>query len=552
MDIENRKLLKTALDDIPKLPGVYIWKDNEGQIIYIGKAKSLKDRISSYFSGKKDIKTETLMRRAGDIETIITNNEYEALLLENTLIKQYSPKYNISLKDGKTYPVIRITNDDFPRVFRTRRIIDDKSRYFGPFTDLKKIDEMLEVLDKLFPLRKCKTSLKIITKGKKKSPCMYYHINRCKAPCCGKIDAVEYGLFIERIQRLLSGENEALLVELTEKMHDAAKVLQFEWAAQIRNAIQAIESISGEDSAVVDFDPEGRDYIAWAAQGIMTTFVVFSMREGKMTGRDLYRTHSAAGELESLELFITSYYDITRPPPGKIYIQDFNPNPQELLHLCIKNLQEIFGFEPEILLSTEKHHTAILAMARQNATEDLRKRLKERGASAALTELAACLQLPGRPERIEGFDVSHLNGKHPVASMVSFKNGIPDKKNYRYFKLRSVIGIIDDYAAIREAVHRRYSRLLREGRDMPDLILIDGGAGQLNAAKSVLDKLGIKCPIASLAKLNEEIWQPDAKEPLVLSRRSEALKVLQFVRDESHRFAWSFNQRLRSKEVRGI
>ena len=624
--------LKNSARDAPRLSGVYLWKNSEGQIIYIGKAKSLRDRLGSYFSGKKDPKTATLIRRAATIEYIIVSGEYEALLLENTLIKQHSPKYNISLKDGKTYPVIRITNEDFPRVFRTRRIIQDKSLYYGPFPDVRKVDVILDIIDKLFPLRKCK----IFSSFKKRHvPCMYYHIKRCKAPCCGRITADEYFRHIEMVRQFLSGETGPLVTDLTIRMHEAARALQFELAAQIRNAIQAIEELAGENSAVVDFDPESRDYIAWASEGVLATFTVFSMRGGKMTGRELYRTRSAAGERETLEHFITTFYDSARPPPAKIFLgirnqeseeggslplapallnygvefcnaklQKTNGGPaarskssatpsagrsrprnapgdsskeqdQEIIinnqsklpthqienskpvpysplsaPLLLQNwFREKFDFEPELLIPTEKHHSAALAMARQNAIEDLRKRLKERGAGPALDELARALGLSGRPERIEGFDIAQLDGKHPVASLVSFKNGTPDKKNYRYFKLRSVIGIVDDFASVREAVRRRYSRLIREGGDLPDLILIDGGIGQVNAAKGVIDDLGIALPVAGLAKREEEIWLPHAKEPLILPSTSEALKLLQFVRDETHRFATGFNQRLRSKDL---
>jgi excinuclease ABC subunit C len=521
---------------------VYLWKDEEGQIIYIGKAKSLRDRLGSYFSGGKDVKTATLVRRARSIETIIVANEYEALLLENTLIKQHSPRYNINLKDGKTYPVIRITNEDFPRIFRTRRIIEDKSLYYGPFPNVHNVDAMLELIDKLFPLRKCKNKSVL---RKRQSPCMYYHIGRCMAPCCGKINSAEYQHHVEQVRRLLSGETGPLIVSLTETMHEAARALQFERAAQIRNAIRAIEDLAGEDSAVVDRDPESRDYIAWAEEGVLTTFTVFSMRGGKMTGRELYRARSAADESESLELFITTYYDPGRPPPPKIFLQSGIADNAPLLNW----FKTQFGSGPELILSGEKRHMAILAMARQNALEDIRKRLKERGAGPALDEIASALQLTGRPERIEGFDIAQLDGKHPVASLVSFKNGIPDKKNYRYFKLRSVIGVVDDFAAMREAVHRRYSRLIREGSDLPDLVLIDGGIGQVNAAKGVMDELGMNCGVVGLAKREEELWLPHAKQPLVLSRQSEALKVLQFVRDETHRFATGLNQRLRSKDL---
>jgi excinuclease ABC subunit C len=555
--------LKTAAHDAPRLPGVYLWKDEEGRIIYIGKAKSLRDRLSSYFSGEKDPKTAVLVRRAKSIETIIVANEYEALLLENTLIKQHSPRYNVDLKDGKTYPVIRITNEEFPRIFRTRRIIEDQSLYYGPFPNVQGVDAMLDLIDKLFPLRKCKTIRSTIqsTLRKRRDPCMYYHIGRCMAPCCGKIAPEEYRRHVEQVQRLLSGETEPLIVELTEKMHEAARALQFEWAAQIRNAIRAIEDLVGEDSAVVDFDPEGRDYIAWAAEGVLATFTVFSMRGGKMTGRELYRTRSAADEGESLELFITTYYDPTRPPPPKIYIQPGTStaaisDPATVISndSLMNWFKTQWGHEPELIQPEEKHHVAILAMARQNALEDIRKRLKERGAGPALDELVRALHLSGRPERIEGFDIAQLDGKHPVASLVSFKNGIPDKKNYRYFKLRSVIGIVDDFAAMREAVHRRYSRLIREGKEIPDLVLIDGGIGQVNAAKGVMDELGVDCAVVGLAKRNEELWLPhtqgsEGTKPLILSRSSEALKVLQFVRDETHRFATGLNQRLRSKDL---
>jgi len=536
--IEN---LKKAALDTTKEPGVYIMRDGEGQIIYVGKAKSLKNRIKSYFSGGKDIKTATLLRHIRSFETIIVQSEYEALLLENTLIKQHSPKYNINLKDGKTYPVIRVTHEDFPRIFRTRRVIQDNSLYYGPFPDVQAVNAMIDLIDRLFPLRKCK-------KMKKNGPCMYYHINRCMAPCCKKISVEDYSLHVQRVQKLLSGANDSLIIDLTAKMHDAARELQFETAAQIRNAIRAIENLAGEDSAVEDLNPEDRDYIAWAEEGVLLTFTVFAMRGGKMTGRDLYRTKSASDEWDSVEIFITTYYNTTRIPPAKIYLQKISDN------LLGNWFNEKYGRSPELLAPEEKHHKAILAMAKQNAAEDLRKRLKERGAGPALDELAGVLNLESRPQRIEGFDIAQLDGKHPVASLISFKNGVPDKKNYRHFKLRTVIGIVDDFAAMREVIRRRYSYLLREEKELPDLILIDGGIGQVNAAKSALDELGIDCDssgicLVGLAKRDEELWLPQAKAPLVLSKQSEALKVLQHVRDESHRFATSLNQKLRSKDL---
>jgi excinuclease ABC subunit C len=562
----NYESLKAAARTAPLEPGVYIIRDGENRIIYIGKARVLRNRLGSYFSGEKDIKTRTLIRHAGTIETIIVANEYEALLLENTLIKQHSPKYNINLKDGKTYPVIRISAEEFPRVFRTRHIVEDGSRYFGPFPNVQAVDTLLELIDKLFPLRKCRSM-----KRRRQGTCMYYHIGRCMAPCCGKIDGEAYGLHVERVRNLLAGETESLIADLSGGMRAAAAALEFERAAQLRNAIKAIEALSGE-STVVDFDKEGRDYIAWAAEGVFATFTVFSMRGGRMTGRELFRTRSAAEEGESLETFAASYYSPDRPPPPWIYLAGTSTAPalpagtvpaetreeagqagtageRRDFSDLLRWFSSQFGYAPSLIYPEEKRHQAVLAMARQNALEDLRRRLKERGAGPALDELVRVLGLRTRPERIEGFDIAQLDGKHPVASLISFKEGVPDRKNYRYFKLRSVVGVVDDFAAMREAVHRRYSRLIREGRELPDLILIDGGIGQVNAARGVLDELGTDIDLAGLAKRDEEIWLPHNPEPVRLSRDSEALKVLQFVRDETHRFATSFNQRLRSGDL---
>ena len=562
--------LKKIAGEAPKEPGVYLFRNAENAIIYIGKARILRNRLTSYFSGEKDIKTKILLQHAASIETIIVKDEYEALLLENTLIKQHNPKYNISLKDGKTYPLIRLTSGPFPRIFKTRHIIEDGSGYYGPFTDVGALNDLLDIVDRVFLMRKCRTL------RKRSNPCMYYHIGRCAAPCCGKISQADYSRQVEQIQKLLNGDTAALIAELTAEMKEEAAALRFERAAQIRNAVKFIESL-GESSAVVDFDPHNRDYISWAAEGVFAAYSVFSMREGKLTGRDLFFTCSAAEEEESLVTFITTYYDNSRLPPPKIFLQTLNLNSFSQRYSDTKDMEkdifnnnsvppclceinsgknlllnwfkEQFDFEPELLAATEKHHDAILAMARLNAQEELRRRLRERGAGPALDQLQKLLGLKKHPKRIEGFDISQLAGKYPVASLVSFMEGKPEKKNYRHFKLRSVIGVVDDYAAIREAVKRHYNRLLRENRDVPDLILIDGGIGQVNAAKGILDQLGLHCDLAGLAKREEEIWLPGAKVPLELPRSSDALKLLQFVRNESHRFATRLNQKLRRTDL---
>jgi excinuclease ABC subunit C len=510
----------------------------EGEVIYIGKAKVLRNRLISYFSGRKDVKTRHLVSKIDSIEWIIAASEYEALLLENTLIKQHTPKYNINLKDGKTYPSVRITNEDFPRVFRTRRIIRDGSLYFGPFPSAETIDLYLDMIKKIFPLRRCAVM------RPREHPCMYYHIGRCSGPCAGRITKEAYSVYIDEIKKLLSGETDSLLAELRSEMDSAARNLHFEEAARLRDAIQAIELFVGRSSAV-DFDPESRDYIAWAADGEIVSFVVFQMRDGRLSGRDLLRGKLYGTEEEALQSFLVSYYSQDRRPPPKVFIQ----RPAELA-LIAEYFQRELGDTVVFSTPSEKRHEAAMALAAQNAAEDLAKRRREIGDMAALDELRSALGLSSLPVTIEGFDIAQLGGRHTVASLVSFRNGVPDKKNYRYFKIKSLDGAIDDFAAIREAVARRYTRLVNEGIDLPDLILIDGGPGQVSAAKEILDALGVDSDLAGLAKRHEEVYLPGKSEPLILPLDSPALRVLVAVRDETHRFATGLNQRLRSADLR--
>ena len=530
--------LKNSAKEAPLSPGVYIMRDGDGEIVYVGKARVLRNRLSSYFAGEKDVKTRTLLKRARSIEHIITNNEYEALLLENTLIKQHAPKYNINLKDGKSYPVIRITNEPFPKIFRTRRIIEDGSLYYGPFPNVQAVDLLLELIDKLYPLRKCRVM------RPRSSPCMYYHIGRCSAPCCGKITQEEYAVHVERVKLVLGGETAQLKADLSERMREAAAATKFELAAQLRDAIRAIDELSAEN-AVVDFDQDARDYVSWASEGVLATFTVFSLRGGKMTGRELFRAQSASTDEESLESFLANYYGPARLPPPRVYLSGTGHD----LSTLERWFRDELKAEPRFLIADEKRHEVVLAMAYQNAKEDVAKRIRERGAGPALDELQSALGLRSRPERIEGFDIAQLDGKHTVASLVSFRDGLPDKKNYRHFRIRSAEGVIDDFQSMREVVSRRYSRLLADEAELPDLILIDGGIGQVNAAKGVLDALGAELELVGLAKRDEELWLPNAAEPIRLPKTSEALRVLQFVRDETHRFATGHNQKLRTKAL---
>ncbi|MFI3257754.1 MAG: excinuclease ABC subunit UvrC [Spirochaetales bacterium] len=524
----------------PKSGGVYIWSDSEHIVLYIGKAKNLKNRLTSYFSGKKDIKTQMLISRAKSIEYITTANEYEALILENTLIKQHSPRYNINLKDDKSYPVVRITNEDFPRVIKTRRIIQDGSEYFGPFPNGGALITFIDTLYSMYPLRQCKKM------PKRKTPCMYYHIGRCAAPCCGKIDKESYSTIIGNVRLILNENPEKAIKKLENAMKEAAQELKFEKAARLRDGLGALKSLRMQN-VVSDFNPESRDYIGYYAEGAEVSFVILKMRSGKLVMRDLYRTKTLAKDDELLSEFIMAYYTSEDLIPPRIFVFD-----KTGLELTEKWLFETHKTDTHINTPQETHelsrHEAALHMATHNAKEDMIRRMRERGDTPALEELKSILNLTHLPIRIEGFDIAHLHGKFPVASLISFYNGQPDKKHYRYFRLKTTNGIIDDFASMREATSRRYTRLLNDQEQMPDLILIDGGIGQVNAVQGVLDSLGLDIPIIGLAKRDEELFLPGNSTPIIVPKRSDALRLLQRVRDETHRFATKLNQRLRTKE----
>lgn len=535
-----KKLHDTAIK-APMSSGVYLWKNKENTILYVGKAKHLKNRLSSYFSGTKDIKTRTLISRAYSIEYITTDNEYEAFNLENTLIKQHRPKYNIALKDDKSYAVLRITNEKFPRVFRTRRVIHDGSKYYGPFPNGTALFLFVEALNSIYPLVQCKNIKKHST------PCMYYHIGKCSAPCSGKISSKDYNSIIDEIRSFLEDNPEEGIKNLETKMKKAASDLKFEKAARIRDGLQALKELRVQN-AVVDFNPESRDYIGFSRQGVLTSFAIIKMRSGKMIMRDLYRTSTLKDDEELLSEFIRAYYTEKQLIPPRIFVQDNTDH-----EFCEKWLIQKYEVRTNIVkvtgrLKENARHEAALKMAIFNAKEDIIRRVRERGDIPAMKELQKILHLPSLPARIEGFDIAHIGGKFPIASLVSFWNGNPDKKQYRYFRLKTTEGVVDDFASMREATARRYTRLLNEQAEMPDLIVIDGGIGQVNAVQGVLDGLGIYIPIAGLAKQDEEIYRPNNSTPLHLPRRNDALRLMQRVRDETHRFATSRNQKLRTKE----
>ena len=534
-----QKLHETALK-APSSSGVYMWRNPQGTVIYVGKAKSLKNRLSSYFSGNKDIKTRLLISHAESIEYITTANEYEAFLLENNLIKQYTPRYNIALKDGKSYPVIRITKEEFPRLFKTRHVVQDGSTYYGPFPDVNALDSFIEAINRIYPIRLCRKF------KKRDAPCMYYHIGRCKAPCCEKISKESYNEFFGEINNLLEGKGDQTVEKLTIEMKKAAKEMNFEKAARLRDGLQALVKLQNSN-VVEDFSQEDRDYIAHYREGELVSFTVLKIRGGKMSGRDNYGVTSLNEDDELLPEFMNAYYTEAESIPPSIYVPT-----QKGLDFITKWIKETFNIETNIVLVTDSiensdRHKAAIEMTIQNAHEDIIRRMRERGDTPAMQELQEVLDLPTLPVRIEGFDIAHIGGKLPVASLISFYNGNPDKKNYRYFRLRTTDGYIDDFNSMREAATRRYSRLANEGAELPDLIMIDGGIGQVNAVDGILKSLGLNIPIVGLAKQDEELYRPHRNEPIHLPRRSDGLRLLQRVRDETHRFATTQNQKLRTK-----
>lgn len=516
-----------------------MWRNEGGTIIYVGKAKNLKNRLTSYFSGKKDIKTRLLISRAKSIEYITTGNEYEAFLLENNLIKKHNPRYNICLKDGKSYPVLKITKEKFPRLYKTRNVARDGSLYFGPFPDAAALDTFIETLYDIYPLRHCKKF------RQKDSGCLYYHMGKCLGPCFKKNEDSSYSEFIGEITSLLEGKEDKVK-KLEEQMKQAARELNFEKAARLRDGLKAL-SIMQNQNIVEGFDQNDRDYIATWREGELVSFTILKMRSGKLLGRDNYRTLSLSEDTELIPEFMSAYYTEKEVIPPSIYV--ISKDGTDFMKRWIK---ETYNIETEIIPVDESEkmrvHRAAVNMAQQNAKEDINRRLRERGDFPAMEELKKELGLNKLPVRIEGFDIAHIGGKFPVASLISFYNGNPDKKNYRYFRLKTTDGLIDDFASMKEAVSRRYTRLLNENAELPDLLLIDGGIGQVNAVDSILQTLGLDIPIAGLAKRDEEIWRPHTSQPICLPKRSDALRLLQRVRDETHRFATSRNQELRTKE----
>ena len=523
---------------LPDNPGCYLMKDKEGTVIYVGKAKHLKRRVTSYFLPNRNAKTAALVEKIYKIDYIITGNEYEALVLENNLIKQYNPHYNILLKDGKSYPVIRITNEDYPRVFKTRRIIKDGSKYYGPYPAEKRLNAYLNLVEQTFPLRLCSGQLK-----KRDTPCLYYHIHRCSGPCIGAISPKDYQEYVNQVEKFLSGDDSSIIKKIEKEMMDASKELDFETAAQKRDLMQSLVEMQ-ENQLVEDVSStDSRDYAAIEMRAYLCTISLMQFRSGRLIGKALYRAECLGDETETLLSFLIQYYSDGDTLPGELFVSH---------DIDTTLLSEYFSKElnSPIFVSVPKEgkHYRILRMAGENATRDVEKRLKEIDNTPALTELQNICGLENLPRHIEGFDIAQLAGKYTVASLIVFRDGNSSNKEYRHFSMKTLDGRIDDFQSMREAVYRRYARLQKEGSPMPDLIMVDGGIGQVGAAIESLSALDLDIPVVGLAEEHEEIVFPD-HYVLALDHSNPGLRVLIAVRDECHRFATSFNQRMRSKEA---
>jgi excinuclease ABC subunit C len=550
--------LEAKLRTLTTKPGVYLMKDAEGTIIYVGKAKSLRPRVRSYFqSGSQHgIKTREMVRRVTDFDTIVVRSEAEALILENNLIKENRPRFNINLKDDKTYPYIKVTAEAFPRVFVTRRLVKDGGRYFGPYTDVRRMRQSLELVKKLYTVRSCHYNL---PKDVPARPCLDYHIGRCKAPCVAFQSADEYREMVEEITEVLGGHTRLVARRLQAEMIDAAAEMNFERAGELRDSIKQLESLERRQQ-VLDVTGSDRDIVGFARDGAEGCGVVLQIREGKLLGREAQFIAGLEDEsdAEALSAFATRVYadrlhrDPDSMPPEVFFGLDFEDRPvlEELLRAEARRAVRLY-------VPQRGEKVQLVELADQNARHLLEER-KLMGNTAAerapdaLYELQEVLELSNVPRLMVCFDISHTQGTETVASAVFFENGEPAKGEYRKMKIRGEWGN-DDFASMHEAVTRWFSRRVEEGKPLPDLTVIDGGKGQLGAALKALAGLeALDLPqlaVIGLAKKEEEIFLPGQSTSIRLPRRSPALRLLQRLRDEAHRFAITYNRKLRTKRT---
>ena len=545
--------IEEKLKNLPVKPGCYLFKDKNKKILYVGKAGVLRNRVRSYFqSGPVHPKIGALVKRIADIEYIVTDSEVEALILENNLIKKHKPRYNVNLKDDKTYPYIRITNEDFPQVFVTRKVIRDGSHYFGPYTDVKNVRYTLKTLQQIFTIRSCKYNLTPeVVRKKKVQLCLDYYIHKCKGPCQGLQSKEEYNKEIERVHRFLKGKTDDLVKEIRNEMNTCSDRMEFEEAARFRDKLNALENYRNSQKVVYQ-DVTDRDILAVAKEDDDACAALFKVRESKITGRIHY--YMAQVEWKSIPeiigTFIEQYYFKSDEIPQEIYIQE---NIEDKIPIETW-LTDRLGKKVNIIVPQQGEKKKLVELAQKNAKyliEELKlQKLKSKDyVPHVVKALQRDLRLKIEPRHIECFDISNIQGTDPVASMVCFVDGKPKKSEYRRFKIKTK-DTPDDFAMMREVVKRRYSRLINEKKKLPDLIMIDGGKGQLSSALGVLTELGIQNQqIIGLAKRLEEVFFPGISDAQMLQHTSSSLRLMQQVRDEAHRFAITFHRERRRKRT---
>ncbi|MFS7003337.1 excinuclease ABC subunit UvrC [Carnobacterium maltaromaticum] len=521
---------------LPNQPGCYLMKDKNGTIIYVGKAKILKNRVRSYFRGSHDTKTERLVSEIADFEYIVTGSNIEALLLEINLIKKNDPKYNIMLKDDKTYPFIKITNEKYPRLLITRKVLKDKATYFGPYPDVKAANETKKLLDKLYPLRKCKVLPNRV--------CLYYHLGQCLAPCIQEIPKETYTEMVEEIKRFLNGGYQEVKQEIEEKMQQASLNLEFEKAAEFRDQINSIVTTM-EQQKMTSADFVDRDVFGYAVDKGWMCVQVFFVRQGKLIERDVSLFPFYNEPEEDFLAFI-----------GQFYQKNHHFIPKEILIPKDSDAKSVEALVTANVLQPKRgQKKELVELANKNAAVSLSEKFsliekKEERTYGAVKKLGDAMNIP-LPSRIEAFDNSNTMGVDPVSAMVVFLDGQPARNEYRKYKIKTVVGP-DDYASMREVIYRRYARVLKEDLPLPDLVVIDGGKGQVDAAREVLEnQLGLDIPIAGLAKDNkhrtsELLFGPEL-QTIPLKRNSQEFFLLQRIQDEVHRFAITFHRQLRNK-----
>jgi excinuclease ABC subunit C len=545
--------LKNKLKNLPDKPGVYQFKNEKGKVIYVGKALNLKNRVRSYFrTAQSNAKTEALVSKIVDFELVVTDSEVEALVLENNLIKEFKPRYNVNLKDDKSFPFIKITNELFPRIYPTRRVIRDGSKYFGPYTSVKSMKSALRMINEIFKIRSCRLDITNEAIEKKKFKiCLDYHIKKCGGPCEGLVTEMSYNEMVSEVIKVIKGKTDDLIDELELKMKKASEEMEFEKAAEIRDKIEQLRILSSKQKIVTN-DFEDRDIIAVAFEDRDAASSIFNIRNGKLVGKRQLRL-SIKGDEELDEIYnatLKFYYGEHAEIPKEILVET-EPVEQQLLTEWLQKLSE---HKIKMLIPKRGELKSLVKMCKENAILQLKEiqiqKMKKEGAIPySVSALQRDLRMQNLPKKIECFDISNIQGSDSVASMVVFVDGKPKKSLYRKFIIKSVDGP-DDFASMREVIHRRYSRLQNEGESLPDLIMVDGGKGQLSSAVEVLKNLDIKhVPIIGLAKRLEEVFFPDHSEPESIPKTSSGIKLLQQVRDEAHRFAITFHRNRRSKRT---